>query len=422
MDTLNNDKEHLQERRKLTLTDIHKLTELCLSKYHFLCENNLRLFQNSGPIGLALMVVLSECYLQKIEFKAVTEALNYKIAPKTFRRFVDDSHACFQNRSHANKFLQILNKQDPAIKYTAEFEDHKHSLNVLDINITNNTTKRKCEFKVHRKDAITNIHIKPNSCIDLSITKSVFKGFLHRAHTICSEKFIMEEIQFLLNIFVENGHNGTFLEASVKDYNTKNNNHNHNDTNRKKIPWIPNMGPKIMKEFKKVNKDITATSGKDLQSILCQNKLKLLPNSHPGVYQLDCSFNGIYIGESKKKILTRCTEHQSDSIKGNWESSGTTEHTKECYGQFNGIHPRTIAIMSNTYKKKVREALEINRLKTLNGTDKTFKVLNRDNGDYEQLETTLPENRKPLNCNFDVRFYVSLKTAFSKSGRNITTC
>ena len=47
---------------------------------------------------------------------------------------------------------------------------------------------------------------------------SVFKGFLHRAHTICSEKYIKEEIQFLVNMFVENGHKRTFLEALVKDY------------------------------------------------------------------------------------------------------------------------------------------------------------------------------------------------------------
>ena len=60
--TLNNDKEHLKERTKLTLTDIHKLTELCLSKCYFLFENNLRLFQNSEPIRLSLVVVLSECY------------------------------------------------------------------------------------------------------------------------------------------------------------------------------------------------------------------------------------------------------------------------------------------------------------------------------------------------------------------------
>ena len=41
--------------------------------------------------------------------------------------------------------------------------------------------------------------------------------------------------------------------------------------------------------------------------------------------------------------------------------------------------------MSNMYKRKVHEACEINiyfRLKTLIETDKTFKALNRDNGDY----------------------------------------
>ena len=57
-----------------------------------------------------------------------------------------------------------------------------------------------------------------------------------------------------------------FLEALVKDYNTKNkNSDNRNDTNRKKISWIPNIGPKIKKEFKKVNKDITFTSDKSLK-------------------------------------------------------------------------------------------------------------------------------------------------------------
>ena len=101
-------------------------------------------------------------------------------------------------------------------------------------------------------------------------------------------------------MFVENRLKRTFLETLVKDYNAKKkNNDSRNHTNSKKIPWVPNIGPKIRKEFKKVNKKITFTSGKNLQSILCQNKPKLLPNSHPGVYQLDCSCNGRYIGESR---------------------------------------------------------------------------------------------------------------------------
>ena len=112
--------------------------------------------------------------------------MNYQTATKTFRPFVDDSHARFQQRSHANKFLEILNKQDPTIKYTVEFEDHKHLLNFLDINITSNTTSKKYEFKVHRKDAITNINIKPNSCMFRKIYQgrnTVFSKHVFRERT-----------------------------------------------------------------------------------------------------------------------------------------------------------------------------------------------------------------------------------------------
>ena len=34
------------------------------------------------------------------------------------------------------------------------------------------------------------------------------------------------------------------------------------------------------------------------------------------------------------------------------------------------------------YKRKIPKALKINKLKTINEKDKTFTVLNRDNGDY----------------------------------------
>lgn len=391
IDTLNEDKEDLKTRTKLTLTDIHKLAELCLSKCYFLFENKLRLLENSGPIGLSFMVILSESYLQKLESKAILEALNFNIAPKTFRRYVDDSHARFHSKDNANTFLHILNKQDPAIQYTIEYEDENKSLNFLDINIRN-TVENKYEFKIHRKDAITNIQIKPHSCINPNIIKSVFKGFLHRAHSICSEKYVKQEEQFLVDMFVENGHSKSFLQKLVTEHNNnKNKNNTKQDyTNIKKLPWVPGIGPKIRYEFKKVGKNIAFTSSNNLQKILCKNKPKLLPNSYPGIYQLDCSCNGRYFGESKKKILTRCIEHQQDSMKGNWEKSGATEHTKDCHGQFNWIYPKTIKVSSNMYQRKVREALEINKWKTINEEDKSFTVLNRDDGDYVTTNSWKP--------------------------------
>ena len=240
------------------------------------------------------------------------------------------------------------------------------------------------------KCTITNKHIKPTSCIDPSIIKSVFKGFLPRARSICSEKYIKEEEKFLIDVFVENGYYKQLLKNLVIKYNNKKNNKNNHENNTenrdhgnlKKLPWIPNISPKIKRDFKKIGKDTAFASGKNLQQILCQkSKPKLLPNSEPGVYQLDCSRNWKYIGESKKRALTRCIELQQDGMSGKWKSSGATEHTKECHGQFDWLQPKTVRISPYIYERKIREALKINKLKTINEKDKTFTVLNRGNSD-----------------------------------------
>lgn len=149
-------------------------------------------------------------------------------------------------------------------------------------------------------------------------------------------------------------------------------------TNIVKLPWVPILGPKLRKEFRKFDIKTVFTSGKNLKSLLCNNKSKLIPNSFPGVYQLTCSCDAVYYGESKKKILTRSIEHQQDSIKGKWESSGATEHCLKCHGQFNWLHPQTIKIESKYYDRKIRESLEIKKSKCSNKN-----VLNRDEGNVK---------------------------------------
>ena len=77
----------------------------------------------------------------------MTEVLNYIIAPKTLRRFVDNGQARSQRRSDVDYFIEILNKHDPIIKYTVEFEVHRHSLGFKDISITSNTAKKNMNSK-----------------------------------------------------------------------------------------------------------------------------------------------------------------------------------------------------------------------------------------------------------------------------------
>ena len=46
----------------------------------------------------------------------------------------------------------------------------------------------------------------------------VFKGFLSRAYKICTEKYLQSEIDFLIDIFRENGHNRNTLTNIATKY------------------------------------------------------------------------------------------------------------------------------------------------------------------------------------------------------------
>ena len=92
---------------------------------------------------------------------AIELVLIFDIAPKTFRRYVDDSHSRFGNRDNATEFLNVANSQDPQIHYTIEYENDCKELNFLDVTIRNNLN-HSYDFAVYHKLAITNIQIKPH--------------------------------------------------------------------------------------------------------------------------------------------------------------------------------------------------------------------------------------------------------------------
>ena len=79
---------------------------------------------------------------------------------------------------------------------------------------------------------------------------------------------------------------------------------------------------------------------------------------------------------------------------GKWEETGATEHSKECHGLFNWLHPKTLAQLSNIHERTIRESLEINNLETKAEYDKPIKVLNRDRCNIVNTNSWKPLFRK----------------------------
>ena len=376
---LKDDETDLLTRTKLSIADIRKLMELSLGTCYFLWDNKYYLIEDSGPIGLSLMVVMAEGFLQYLENIAIGVAVSKNIAPKSFRRYVDDSHARFHNNQQPSEFLEILNQQDEQIEYTMELEV-EGELAFLDVNVRNNGSGA-YEFKVFRKEAITNVQVKPNSSVNPQLYSGIFKGFIARALRICSTKNLNDEVTFLIDVFVQNGHDRGELVNIADTYITQ---WNHPKTpvdeqveeiKVVKLPWIPKLGPKLRKILRKRNIKTIFTSGTSLKNILCNHKSKLPANSRSGVYRCNCSCGKAYIGETKKRISSRIEEHKKDIFNGKWNASGAALHSKSCTGSFDLESATTIAVEENYKRRKVREALEIRKAGRTGSS-----LVNRDEG------------------------------------------
>ena len=396
VDLLKNDSE-LKKFTKLEIPEIKSLIDICLSRCYFLWNDEIHELENSGPIGLSLMVIMAEGFLQVIEGKAINEALFEQppINLKSFRRFVDDSHARFPLIECAGRFHDILNKQNDKIQYTMETENGDKTLEFLDIKIINNG-QGQYEFDVFRKKAITNVQVKPNSGHDPKIMNGTFKGFVHRAFKICSENYIQHELQFLINVFIENGYKENELKRIIEEVKKKFNRQNATLQNNNEsllptisLPWIPGVSPKLRKAYKKAGYKVVFKSFANLKTILTsKNKDKLPKNSYPGVYKIPCACDNVppYIGQTKLKIDSRSDQHKVYVRKEQWENSGVASHARTCADGPLFNETKTIKVEYNTFDRRIREALEIQK----HGAGPKEGGINKDEGMYVKTKFWLP--------------------------------
>ena len=98
---------------------------------------------------------------------------------------------------------------------------------------------------------MTNVQIKPHSYDNPALIRGIFKWFISRATKLCSEKYLEEELKFLVDMFVENGHDRNHLYSIIREHKRQRPKTENSDSNIVKLPWIPIIGPKIRKEIRK---------------------------------------------------------------------------------------------------------------------------------------------------------------------------
>jgi len=231
--------------------------------------------------------------------------------------------------------------------------------------------------------------VKKTSCHDDKVKSGIFKGFLHRAKMICSNDYLADEIQFLVDVFVENGYNRDDLEKLVQLSNNSNENRANDSSSRfVSLPYIPGVSGKLKRIFMNAGLKVVFKSGRNLESILShRNKPKLPYNSCPGCYRVPCLCGGHYIGQTKKRVNVRFREHEKAIFQGIAHDSALSDHSiQNCSQTVDWEKASMISTEPRYFKRCIREALEIQKEKVGKRKD---KVINREAGLYVTSNTWL---------------------------------
>ena len=324
----------------------------------------------------------------------------------------------------AEAFNQCLNEVHHRVKFTRE-EEVDNKIAFLDVLIHRNDDGT-LTTQIYRKPTNTNVILKPQSCHDPAIHEATFKGEICRATRLCSTKEqINNEIEFLLNVYEDNGHDRSKFEQIARTYqtpeqrkehqqvtnlfsllpfhndssstsenssnnssSTSNNNLSKNDDGIRlrpnaTIPFIPGgITYKLKRALNKAGCNVFITAGQKLQNILCsKNKSKTDPLDKSGVYKYTCTHHKTnYIGETKRSFRIRDTEHRKAAEQQRWSHSGLTQHMETCKAEIDGpniLHLSNDRQKNPKYDLRIMEALNIRRFNSGPG-----KGMNEDMGSY----------------------------------------
>ncbi len=181
-------KKRLEEMRMLpedpisnitTLTNkgIMKLLEHVLDQCFFTWDGALFKQKSGLPMGGRLSPILSNLFMEDLEFKALSSAQS---VPRLYFRYVDDVVIVWnEEKGSYHLFLDVLNQQDPNIVLTAESEQNG-SLPYLDIRI-NRSPK---EIGIYRKSTHCDRYLQYRSIHSLSLKRNLVRSLWLRARRL----------------------------------------------------------------------------------------------------------------------------------------------------------------------------------------------------------------------------------------------
>jgi hypothetical protein len=299
--------QELDRKTKLSPQSVKELLTFCLTNSYF--EVNQKWFKiNCGMIGLDLMGVTADLYMEQHEMNAVRTSED---APSDQARYVDDYISRMEDENNADRYLNHLNSLEPEIQFTIEKEEN-NKISVLDLQIEKDLANSRLVFDVHYKPTCTNIQVKKRSNHPEACKKGIIKGFADRNRRLCSQEKLVDAQKFTEKVFVANGFSPREVKDAMKAKEKVGDAQEEMTEGTIRLPYVKGFSESLRKIFNTFGVRAAFRCGSRVKDVGHRTKSALGDRKKNVVYEIPCICGAVYIGQTERAIKTRHKEHEAD--------------------------------------------------------------------------------------------------------------
>ena len=330
--------QHIEESQPdigIPTDDLEELLLACTHNVQFLFTKQIYRQKDSVAMGSPLGPLLADVFMSKLENTQLRETIEEFELNK---RYVDDILCISSSDINLDAVLLKFNDCHPNINFTCE-KEASGQINFLDVNISKRSNGS-IQRKVHRKNTWTDQYIHFESFVPLKQKRNLIRCLTNRALKICSTDTLEKELEYIGEIFVNNGYPARFVKRNIDSVTQT----PKPSTAEKKRVYIslPFKGDAFTELITRRLKSAIETTYPAAQ--LCvsfksnpviRTQLKdTLPcfTTSYCVYSFECSCGASYIGRTTRRLSERIREHMPSNLSkclNNTNASSIAMHLAE---------------------------------------------------------------------------------------------
>ena len=326
----------LLQNTRVTIDDWHEVIEFLSNNTYFQFNGKYYHQKFGTPMGSPVSSIFSDMTMSDLKQECLS-MLSFQSL--FYVRYVDDVATCIPE-DKVQEMLDVFNSYHPRIQFTHELETNR-ALNFLELSLIR-----------HGNQLITNWYKKPTSSgkilnfhsnhLDSHKVGMVY-NLVDKAIKLSHNDFHSENLKIVKQILTNNDYPEKFIKYYMKKrihhlkYNN-NNSHNSNDilnTNsnyyrlpKLRLPYVRGFYERTRKKLSKFNILTVPKIGNKLNNVVIKAKDKIPTLEQTNVvYKINCKkCPKIYIGETKREVQCRMSDHQKDINKDPKFHSVVTKH------------------------------------------------------------------------------------------------